>query len=221
MVVSPAIVLATWAAGVSAVTSFVAVRRVVGPGFTWLSAGVVVCLGVPAALAGGDAWSWAGVATAAAMIAVARRPQLVVVFAATAAACFAGGALVGSGGAAVVTGLAALGGVTGEMMLGHWYLVDPTLPRRVLRALDVAGFIGVVADVVLLVLLGAIPWATTDAIMGWGFVVLAVTTLVLMTAVWFSLGERGYAGVMAATGLSYLAVLTAIGTAVLGRLLAG
>ena len=35
----------------------------------------------------------------------------------------------------------------------------------------------------------------------------------------FSLKEPGYAGVMAATGLSYLAVLTAFGVAVLGRML--
>jgi hypothetical protein len=39
--------------------------------------------------------------------------------------------------------------------------------------------------------------------------------------VWAALGEEGYPAVMAATGLSYLAVLTSIGAAVLGRLLAG
>ena len=38
-------------------------------------------------------------------------------------------------------------------------------------------------------------------------------------AVWASLGEQGYSGVMAATGLSYLATLTATGAAVVGRLL--
>jgi hypothetical protein len=40
-----------------------------------------------------------------------------------------------------------------------------------------------------------------------------------MAMVWSSLGEAGYSGVMAATGLSYLAVLTAAGAAVIGRLL--
>jgi hypothetical protein len=40
-----------------------------------------------------------------------------------------------------------------------------------------------------------------------------------MAAVFFALRERGYSGVMAATGLSYLAVLTSIGSAVLGRAL--
>jgi len=219
--VSPSIVLATWASGVAAVTSLVAWRRIVGPGFTWLSAGVILCLGVPAALASGAWWGWAGVASAALLFVVARRPGVASGAAGAAAVCLAVGGLVESGGVPVITGLVALGGVTGEMMLGHWYLVDPTLPRSVLRGLDVLGSIGVAVDVVLLAALGAIPWAGVDAVMGWGFVVLAVTTLVLMTAVWFALGERGYAGVMAATGLSYLAVLTAIGTAVIGRILAG
>jgi hypothetical protein len=40
-----------------------------------------------------------------------------------------------------------------------------------------------------------------------------------MVMVYSALGERGYAGVMAATGLSYLAVLTSTGAVVLGRLL--
>jgi hypothetical protein len=219
--VSPSIVLMTWASGVAAVTALVAGRRIVGPGFTWLSAGVILCLGVPGALGSDGRWGWSGVVLAALLFVVARRPVIAATGAAAAAVFLAVGGLAESGGAPVVTGLVALGGVTGEMMLGHWYLVDPTLPRSILRGLDVLGSLGVAADVVLLVALGAIPWAGADAVMGWGFVVLAVTTLVLMTAVWFALGERGYAGVMAATGLSYLAVLTAIGTAVVGRILAG
>ena len=55
---------------------------------------------------------------------------------------------------------------------------------------------------------------------GWAFVVLAATSFVLMVAVWFALNEPSYPGVMAATGLSYLAILTAIGAAVAGRALA-
>ena len=47
----------------------------------------------------------------------------------------------------------------------------------------------------------------------------AVASALLMVGVWLALAETGYSGVMAATGLSYLAVLTALGAAVLGRLL--
>ena len=46
-----------------------------------------------------------------------------------------------------------------------------------------------------------------------------VMTGLLVAAVWFSLKEPAYSGVMAATGLSYLGVLTAFGVVVVGRLL--
>ena len=51
-------------------------------------------------------------------------------------------------------------------------------------------------------------------------VALAATSLLLMAAVWFALGYPSYPGVMAATGLSYLAVLTSLGSVILVRALA-
>lgn len=59
-----------------------------------------------------------------------------------------------------------------------------------------------------------------DAVFGWAYVALAVMTGLLMLGVWFSLKEPKYTGVMAATGLSYLGVLTAVGALVVGRLIA-
>ena len=50
-------------------------------------------------------------------------------------------------------------------------------------------------------------------------VALSVMTGLLVVAVWFSLKEPSYSGVMAATGLSYLGVLTTFGVVVVGRLL--
>jgi hypothetical protein len=105
------------------------------------------------------------------------------------------------------------------MMLGHWYLIAPRLPRSALRALAVVGGAGAVFDAIVVAARGAFPWAPEDFIMGVAFVVLSATSLLLMAAVFFALRERGYSGVMAATGLSYLAVLTSIGSAVLGRAL--
>jgi len=67
--------------------------------------------------------------------------------------------------------------------------------------------------------LGVFPWSSGDTALGIGFVVMAVATVVLMAAVVGALREEGYSGVMAATGLSYLALLTAIGAVVVGRLL--
>ena len=50
-------------------------------------------------------------------------------------------------------------------------------------------------------------------------IALTVMTALLIAAVWFSLREPGYSGVMAATGLSYLGLLTTFGVIVVGRLL--
>jgi hypothetical protein len=45
----------------------------------------------------------------------------------------------------------------------------------------------------------------------------AVTTIALVAATWLALRERYYSAVMAATGLLYLAILTALGTDLLAR----
>jgi hypothetical protein len=110
-------------------------------------------------------------------------------------------------------GALALGGVTSEMLLGHWYLVDPRLPRSALRRLAAAGFVGMLADAALIAVKGgpggiAAPWVP---------VVLGLVTALLMVAVWLSLRVSSYSGVMAATGLSYLAVLTSLGAVAVGR----
>ncbi len=120
-----------------------------------------------------------------------------------------------------VTGAVALGGVTSEMLLGHWYLVDPRLPRWALKRLGLTAVLGVTGDAITLAVLGAFAWTGGEQAVGWAYVALAAVTLVLLTGVWFSLDQPFYSGVMAATGLSYLAVLTTIGATVAGRALAG
>ena len=75
------------------------------------------------------------------------------------------------------------------------------------------------ADFVYLVVEGALDWVPSDAVLGWAFIALSVFTFLLIIAVWYSLQEPNYTGVMAATGLSYLAVLTSFGVVVLGRIL--
>ena len=134
-------------------------------------------------------------------------------------AVFLAAASVPDGGlAGTLSGALLLGGITGEMLLGHWFLIDPTLPRWTLKRLAAAGAAGVVADaaVVIIVEGGA---GFGEEVVGWAFIVLALTTFVLLVAVWFALNEPSYQGVMAATGLSYLAILTAIGAAASGRAL--
>jgi len=212
-------VLSAWAAGLAAGSALVTRWAVVGPGFTWLTLGVTIVLAVPAALAGGGFAAWLGCGLAVVAIIAARsRSASPMLAAASAAALVVAGA--GEGRPVlVVTGALFLGGVTCEMLLGHWYLVDPRLPRSALRSLCVVGLGGALVDPVAAVLHGAVPWEAGDMVVGLGWIALAATSIALMTAVWFSLGERGYPAVMAATGLSYLAVLTTIGAVVLGRVL--
>ena len=56
--------------------------------------------------------------------------------------------------------------------------------------------------------------------LGWFWVACAVTTVVLLFVTRAALREREYSAVMAATGLLYLAILTAFGTDLVARAVA-
>jgi hypothetical protein len=192
----------------------VALARIVGPGFTWLVGSVAAALGIVGAFAQDPWWARLGLILFGLGLIWARNRQLSGML-----QLFAGLAMViqasGVGGWAPAASVAvALGGVTGEMALGHWYLVDPRLPRSVLKALAIVGIVGLVADTVVLALAGFPPGGGVIA-----YWVLMVTSVVLMAGVFASLRYPAYAGVMAATGLSYLAVLTTLGGTFLGRAL--
>ncbi|MGD2052454.1 MAG: hypothetical protein PVI35_08265, partial [Acidimicrobiia bacterium] len=201
---TPALVLAMWTAGMAALAALVAWWRIVGPGFGWLMAAVILLFGAGLAAATDDRRVVVALLLVTAAGVAARRPLVT-------AGCFLAGALVlGAVAAAdsplvpVMTGALFLGGVTVEMVLGHWYLVDPRLPRWALQVLAAVGGAGLAAETVVLVTAGALGSAQTGTV--WAFAALTATTGLLVVAVSFSLRERGYAGVMAATGLSYLAV---------------
>lgn len=210
-----------WAAGVAAGAAAVAWWRIVGPGFIWLAGGVVLLFGLPAAILGAGPIAWLGLGLASLTLGLAQRSrQAAMSFAGAAAAYVVAAAIVGHPLLAV-TGALALGGITSEMLLGHWYLVDPRLPRWALQRLDIAAGAGLVADVAALLALGVLDWPEADAVLGWAFVALAAMSGLLVVAVWFALREPRYTGVMAATGLSYLAVITMFGAAVTGRIVVG
>ncbi len=121
-------------------------------------------------------------------------------------------------------GAALLGSVTDAMLLGHWYLVQPGLPRRHLN--DLVHALGWVwpAEVGALLLptgmfsvwSGAVDdgWNGT---LGWFWGACALATIVLVFVTKAALRERYYSAVMAATGLLYLAILTAFGTDLVAR----
>jgi len=122
-----------------------------------------------------------------------------------------------------------LGAVTDAMLLGHWYLVQPGLPRRHLNELVRAlGFIWPVEVIALLLPTGMFSvWSGSvsdgwSGQLGWFWAACAVGTIVLVWVTRAALKERYYSAVMAATGLLYLAILTAFGTDLVARaILAG
>jgi len=210
-------ILAAWAGGLAGAAALVSLWRIVGPGFLWLAAFTAALFGLPALLIDFAVPPLIGVLALVAAAAVARQPARSA--AAFAVACL--GFLISASGSGVLGAITAavfLGGVSSEMILGHWYLVDPRLPRWALFRLDSLAMIGLGAEVALMAAFGVFGWATEDAVLGWAFVVMAIATGTLLVAVRFSLKETGYPAVMAATGLSYLAMLTAVGTSVVGRI---
>jgi hypothetical protein len=126
--------------------------------------------------------------------------------------------------ARTVVGAAFLGAVTDAMLLGHWYLVQPGLPRRLLH--EQVKWIGYVwpAEVIVLLLptgmLSVLSGSVDDGwngTLGWFWVASAITTIGLVIVTRAALREREYSAVMAATGLLYLALLTAFSTDLVAR----
>jgi len=126
--------------------------------------------------------------------------------------------------ARVVVGAAFLGAITDAMLLGHWYLVQPGLPRTLLHELvnwnmwiwpfEVLVFLP--SPGMVQVITGSIDdgW---NGLLGWTWLVCAITTIGLLIVTKAALKERQYSAVMAATGLLYLAILTAFGMDLIPR----
>lgn len=125
-----------------------------------------------------------------------------------------------------VVGALFLGVVTDAMLLGHWYLVQPGLARGALLELVYwTGWLWVPEVALLLVptgMISAINGTIDDGYNGlltWFWVMCAITTIGLVITTRLALKERAYSAVMAATGLLYLAILTAFGTDLVARAL--
>jgi hypothetical protein len=123
-----------------------------------------------------------------------------------------------------LVGAGFLGAVSDAMLLGHWYLVQPGLARgplnELVRWLAVVWPFEVVALLLPTGMLSVLSGSIADGyggILGWFWVACAVTTIVLCLVTVAALKERSYSAVMAATGLLYLAILTAFGTDLVAR----
>ncbi len=121
-------------------------------------------------------------------------------------------------------GAAFIGAISDGMLLGHWYLVQPGLPRRLLNEMVTAlGWLWPLEVGALLLPVGMISVWTGSVDDGWGgllgvmWAMCAITTIVLVFVTRAALKEKYYSAVMAATGLLYLAILTAFGTDIVAR----
>ncbi len=140
-----------------------------------------------------------------------------------AAAQFAGGPYL-LAVARLLVGAVFLGSVSDAMLLGHWYLVQPGLPRGPVKELvawtaaawpfEIAAFLWPTGMVQ--VINGTIDDGY-HGVLGWIWIGCAVLTIGLVGMTWAALRERYYSAVMAATGLLYLAILTAFGTDLVAR----
>jgi hypothetical protein len=125
-----------------------------------------------------------------------------------------------------LVGAAFLGVITDAMLLGHWYLVQPGMPRGpLLELVRWVMWLWVPELVLLLIPIGmvsAINGTIDDGYKGlltWFWVASAITTLGLAVTTRLALKERAYSAVMAATGLLYLAILTAFSMDLVARAL--
>ena len=92
------------------------------------------------------------------------------------------------------------------MLLGHWYLVQPGLARGPIKEMVV------LAAIVWPFEVAAYLWPVGmaqvldrtvddgfDGLLGWTWLVCAITTIALLVVTWLALRERYYSAVMAAT----------------------
>jgi len=124
----------------------------------------------------------------------------------------------------VLAGAAFLGAVTDAMLLGHWYLVQPGLARGpLLELVRWTGWLWPLEVVAMLLPTGMVSVLNGSiddgygGILGWFWVACTIGTIVLVVVTRAALKERYYSAVMAATGLLYLAILTAFGMDLVAR----
>ncbi|MEY5058835.1 MAG: hypothetical protein RJA51_582 [Actinomycetota bacterium] len=234
-----ATVLLQWGTGGLFFLWFTTRRHEIGRGYGWLiriTYLLIAAGGIAAALATDVLPVREAAAAAVVLVSLAtmmrRNPRLDIVAPVFGLVGVVAGALDAASGAGDVTvsllravvGTFFLGAVSDAMLLGHWYLVQPGLPRRILNELVVVvrWLLPVEVAVMLLptgmiaVLGGSVDdgWNGT---LGWFWLACAVTTAVLVEVTIRALKERSYSAVMAATGLMYLAILTAFGTDLVAR----
>ena len=117
--------------------------------------------------------------------------------------------LIGKNLTQVILPITLVSGIFALMMIGHWFLVDPTISRDGMKNIAKSSiFIASILCFLILIglLSGEISNFYRNIILG-----LYVSSGILSMGSLKSLNERSYTGVMAATGLSYLSLLVSLG----------
>ncbi len=102
-----------------------------------------------------------------------------------------------------------ISGVFSLMMIGHWFLVDPTISKEGMKKIAIVTSV----QPLLIIPLVYFNYLTDDISYIYKLVImfLYLSTAILSFASYKSLNEKSYTGVMAATGLSYLSLIVSIG----------
>ena len=102
-----------------------------------------------------------------------------------------------------------ISGVFSLMMIGHWFLVDPTISKEGMKKIAIATSV----QPLIIIPLVHLNYLSDDIGGTYKLVImfLYLSTSVLSFASYKSLNEKSYTGVMAATGLSYLSLIVSIG----------
>ena len=100
-------------------------------------------------------------------------------------------------------------GVFSSMMIGHWFLVDPTISKEGMKKIAITSTYQslILAPLVFFDFIGQ----DIESIFKNVILVLFLSTSILSFASYKSLGEKSYTGVMASTGLSYLSLIVSLG----------
>ena len=100
-------------------------------------------------------------------------------------------------------------GVFASMMIGHWFLVDPTISKEGMKKIAITSTIQslILTPLVFFELIGQ----DIESIFKNVILILFLSTAILSFASFKSLGEKSYTGVMASTGLSYLSLIVSLG----------
>jgi hypothetical protein len=102
------------------------------------------------------------------------------------------------------------------MMIGHWFLVDPTISREGMK--NIAKF-STVLSILLGLSIGLDIYTSSSTIfnivsteiLNFVLIGLYLTAGLLSFGSYKSLQEKSYTGVMASTGLSYLSLIVSMG----------